>query len=206
MRPLIFATLCLVTLSCSKSEDPKAVTKPTAVTVAKPDGVSAASAKADRWLPEPGDSYQVIGHVAGIKGAVIRYDSLLIRGGDILAIEGAQWLHQQGVKTVVSVTPNTQIESYCRAVGITAISIPFEYQQMSKEQAIQFCTVIDTITTPLYIHCHSGKQRGGNLGVLWRVYRDSWKLETAMNEYAALGGKPDEDRHMLAMLSEAVKQ
>lgn len=170
------------------------------------DAITAASVDTQDWLPEPGDSYKVLGYNDGLKGVLIKYSDEMYRGGDMLSVTGAQLLKERGIKTVFSVTPSEAIRSYCQSYGFDLHEIVFDYQKMSEEQVKYFIAALDSVETPMFIHCHSGKQRGGNLGFIYRVYVESWDLDKAMNEYGALGGKVEPDTEMLTMAYKVVQE
>lgn len=199
MRILLLVSLLLL-MSCNKKEENAKESKKS------PDAVSAASVDTQEWLPIPGDSYEVLGYNDGLKGVLIKYSDEMYRGGDMLSVKGAQLIKQRGIKTVFSVTPSEAIRSYCKSYGFDLHEIVFDYQKMSEEQVKSFIAALDTVETPIYIHCHSGKQRGGNLGLIYRTYVESWSFDKAMKEYGDLGGKIEPDTEMLTMAYKVVQE
>ncbi len=205
MKQVFFALLLLL-MSCSTDEKLPIDNSPGTTPDTTSDAVTSASAKAAAWLPEPGETYTVIGAVTGIKGFVVQYNDSLYRGGDLLADAGARQLKQRGVKTVLSITPNANIDAYAAAYGLSVMKLPFDYQGLSAEDVKTFVGQLKGAEYPLYIHCHSGKQRGGNLCAIARASLEGWSLEKAMAEYGALGGKVDDDRAMLTSAIAGLKQ
>lgn len=197
MKPLLILTALLLACSCGRKSEQ--------VPKTKPDTVTAASLSTDDWLPEKGDTYEAVGYVDGIKGAIIRYGNDLYRGGDILSDAGILLLKKRGVKTVISATPNETIHSLAKAYDVAQYDFAFDYQGLTEESVKQFFTLLDTAERPLYIHCHGGKQRAGNLCMLYRGYVEGWGIEKAMKEYVQLGGKEQDDRPMLEMAFSLIK-
>lgn len=194
--------LCfLLCFSCSKKESG---TSDQQAQTSTADAVSGASVDTQEWLPEPGLEYKVLGYNPGLKGVLIQYSDDMYRGGDMLSVDGVKLLKSRGIKTVYSVTPSEAIRSYCTSYGIELQEYVFDYQGLSDQQAKQFITSLDSVEYPIYIHCHSGKQRGGNLGVLYRIFKEHWSFEKAFKEYEVLGGKPDADKEMLTRLYETL--
>lgn len=189
MKLLLLVSL-LVVLSCGKKKQEQ---------TNQTDTVTAASLSTQDWLPEEGDTYEVIGYVDGVKGVIVRYSDDLYRGGDILTDEGMLLLKKRGVKSVVSATPNETIRSLSKAYSLNQHDFYFDYQGLTEASVKSFFTLLDSVERPVYIHCHGGKQRAGNLCMLYRGYVEGWDIEKAMKEYVQLGGKEQEDRPMLEM-------
>ncbi len=192
MNNLLLVLFFFILISCAKEKEK--------VEVLEKDATTAASIDTDKWIPPQSETYQVLGYKEGIKGVVIRYSDSLYRGGDILSSKGAMYLKSLGIQTVISVTPSDQIRSLCKTFGFVNIELPFDYQKLTKTELNTFKEIIKEEETPLYIHCYSGKQRGGNLIVLYRDIVNNWKFEEAMIEYDQCGGKLHEDRNMLKEL------
>ena len=55
---------------------------------------------------------------------------------------------------------------------------------------------------PLYVHCHSGKQRAGTLLAAYRIHVQGWDFEKAKSEFILLGGKDEK----LPALMESVRK
>lgn len=192
---IVLLLLVVSLLSCRESKPGDTSSKASSA-----DAISSASVDKEEWLPEPSERYKILGYNSGLKGVLIQYSDSVYRGGDMLSVDGAKLLKSRGIQTVYSITPSEAIRSYCQSFGFDLHELVFDYQGLSDSQARQFVTSLDTVTYPIYIHCHSGKQRGGNLAVLYRVFHDNWQFESALEEYGNLGGKVDADREMLARI------
>lgn len=184
---IVLLVLILFCVSCKKEESKKE----------KVDAVSAASVDNQEWLPEAGDTYEVLGYNEGLKGVLIKYSDEMYRGGDLLSADGAKLIKSRGIRTIFSVTPSEAIRSYCAAYGMELKEIVFDYQKLGDDQVVDFINALDSVDYPIYIHCHSGKQRGGNLCAIYREYKEGWSFEKALEEYGKLGGKIDPDKEML---------
>lgn len=190
MKPILLLTALLLICSCRKKKEEPSI---------QTDTVTAASLSTQDWLPEPGETYETIGYVEGVKGAIIRYSDDLYRGGDILSDAGILLLKKRGVKSIISATPNETIRSLSKAYSLEQYDFPFDYQGLTEESVKEFYALMDIVERPVYIHCHGGKQRAGNLCMLYRGYVEKWDFDKAMKEYIQLGGKETEDREMMQM-------
>lgn len=186
MRVLL-VLLLFFCVSCKKEESKDS----------KADAVTAASVDNKEWLPEAGNTYTVLGYNEGLKGVLIKYSDEMYRGGDILSSDGAKLIKSRGIQTIFSVTPSEAIRSFCAAYDIELKEIVFDYQKLGDDQVLTFLNALDSVEYPIYIHCHSGKQRGGNLCAIYREYKEGWEFEKALDEYGKLGGKIEPDREML---------
>lgn len=183
----LLVVLLLFCVSCKKEESHQE----------KTDAVTAASVDNQDWLPEAGNTYEVLGYNDGLKGVLIKYSDDMYRGGDLLSADGAKLIKSRGIQTIFSVTPSEAIRSYCAAYGIELVEIAFDYQKLGDDQVVDFVNALDSVDYPIYIHCHSGKQRGGNLCAIYREYKEGWSFDKALEEYEKLGGKVEPDKDML---------
>lgn len=199
----IFTFIVFLTLNCDKevSSKNKQIQNSTKI-----DATSEASQKADSWLPEEDSTYKVIGYKKGLKGVTIKYSGNLYRGGNILSAEGAKILQENGIKTVISVTPDDNIKTLCNTFGFKNIDMFYDYGKLTDSITIAFLNVLDNEDSPLYIHCFSGKQRAGLLCAISRLYNDNWTFEQAEMEYGKLGGKVKEDHDLLVEAHNIIKQ
>ncbi len=186
--PLCLGVLLFFYFNCSKKKESS-------------DGVSQSSQMMNilkaKTLPPKDTVYTVIGYVSGLKGYCIKYNENLFRGGDILSDSGASSLAKTGIKTVISVTPSAFQRELARKYKLHYIEFPFEYSALTTSQLAHFLDILDNAELPLYINCHGGNQRAGNLCALYRIYKEKWSFERALIEYGKLGGKIREDFMML---------
>ncbi len=137
-------------------------------------------------LPPSGDTYKVIGFRDGIRFYVIQYNDKIYRGGDILSRAGAESLRTLGIKTIIAVTPNDQERTLAREFGFKLVEIPFGWYDMKKTHLDKFLAAVDEGPTPVYVHCLGGDLRAGILAAHYRIHRESWSVEKALDEYYRL--------------------
>jgi protein tyrosine phosphatase (PTP) superfamily phosphohydrolase (DUF442 family) len=137
-------------------------------------------------LPVAGESYKVIGYKPGIRFYVIQYNDKLYRGGDILTHQGMDALKALGIKTIVAVTPRAEEREWAKEYGMKYVEIPFGWYDMKKQDLDKFLATVDAGPTPIYVHCLGGDLRAGILAAHYLIYRESWSVEKALDEYYRL--------------------
>lgn len=194
----------ILSTNCEK-ENPEPKIKTNKATTA--DATSSASQKTDSWLPEDDSNYTVIGYKKGLKGVTVKYSNNIYRGGNILSAEGAKLLQGKGIKTVVSVTPDDNIQTLCNTFNFTNINMYYDYGKLTDSVTNAFLDILDkNETMPVYIHCFSGKQRAGLLCAIARIYKEDWTFEKAEHEYGKLGGKVKEDHELFIRAYRIIKE
>lgn len=196
---LFLILMFLIFSGCEKENTKEEIKEPVQ------DATSSATQQADQWLPEDDLTYNIVGYKKGLKGCTIEYNKTMYRGGNILSTEGAKVLQEKGIKTVISVTPDDNINTICNTFGLNQIDMYYDYGKLSDSTINSFLNVLDSAETPLYIHCFSGKQRAGLLCAISRIYKEDWSFENAELEYGKLGGKVEEDRPLLVRANEIIK-
>ena len=175
----------------------------------RPDAVTGATATyqhGETMLPPDAGDYEVIGVVDGLKKYVVEYDDRLYRGGEPCADSAAQWLRQQEIRTIISITPTEQERNLCRENGFTLVELPFQKASgLSPEDLGRYLETIRTGAGPFYVHCHGGTHRGGVLGVAYRVHIQGWPYEKPLVEHGRLGGDLLADHIMLESVRKAPK-
>jgi len=169
------------------------------------DGVSGATptyAAGDRGaLPPAWDGYEVLGVKEGIKNWVIRYDEVLIRGGEFYDDKASEALQKWGVTTIVSITPNDKEREFSRKFGFVLVEVPFEKSRGPAVSDVnRFLDTIRSGKGPFYLHCVGGTHRAGVLGVAYRVHVLGWAWERALVEFGRLGGDLKENHAMLEVI------
>lgn len=132
---------------------------------------------------------RTVGTVDGIDGTVYQYDEGLYRGGDVTGQVGMDALKELGVQTVFSVTPTDEERAFATKSGIRLVEVPFTKDGIPKSQLPTYVEQLKQAEQPLYVHCHSGKNRGGTLLAAYRVHVQGWDLEKARSEFISLGGR-----------------
>ncbi len=149
-------------------------------------------------LPPACEGYTVLGVTEGIKNWVIRYDDVLIRGGEFYNDKAADALKAWGVKTIISISPSDRERQFSQKYGFVLVELPFDKKQgPTSADMRQFLNTIKTGQGPFYVHCIGGTHRGGALGLAYRVHVLGWTWERALIEFGRLGGSLKDDHAML---------
>ncbi|HOX38828.1 MAG TPA: hypothetical protein PL033_12630 [Candidatus Brocadiia bacterium] len=171
---LVVMPACLILAGCAKS--------------GSPDAVSGATKPAQAQLPPLGDTYEILGWRDGIKGCVIKYNAMLVRGGEISSEAGIEYLSGLGVKTIISIVPSAQAKRWAEKRGMRYLELPFPKGSISDETIVKYRGFLDANSAPFYVHCHGGTQRGGILAVYYRIHKEGWDFNRAAVEFGTLGG------------------
>lgn len=178
---------------CSTEGDNKQVEIPDAITQSSED-LNRTNAS---LLPPQDSTYTVYGYVNGLKGYIVQYNKNLYRGGNLLSDSGGLLLKKHGIRTIISITPDDFQKRIARRYALTYIEFPFDYSKLPQSKLMHFLDIIKNSQGPLFIHCHGGNQRAGNLCAIYRMKVEGWPFERALIEYGKLGGKIREDYVML---------
>jgi protein tyrosine phosphatase (PTP) superfamily phosphohydrolase (DUF442 family) len=154
----------------------------------EPDATTAASPPRKLTLPQPGETYEVLGWRKGLGGFLVKYDDRVFRGGDVLDRRGAEVLKKLGIRTILSVTPDTERE-LSREYGFRLVEVPFSKKEViDPALRAKIVSVLKDGDGPIYIHCHGGTHRGGTIGMMYRLHVQGWDQKKAVDEYVRLGG------------------
>ena len=137
-------------------------------------------------LPRESDTYKIIGYRDGIRFYVMQYNERLYRGGDILSKQGMEALKALGIKTIVSVTPTDDERAWAKEYDMKYVEIPFGWFDLKKEHLDQFLAAADAGPPPIFVKCFTGDLRTGILAAHWRIHREGWTFEKAIEEYRQL--------------------
>ncbi len=69
-------------------------------------------------------------------------------------------LAARGVKTIVSVDGARPDVETARRYGMRYVHVPFGYDGVPEEAALQIASVMEQTSGPIYFHCHHGQHRG----------------------------------------------
>lgn len=69
-------------------------------------------------------------------------------------------LAARGVKTIVSVDGARPDVETARRYGMRYVHVPFGYDGVPDESALQIASAMEQTTGPIYFHCHHGQHRG----------------------------------------------
>jgi protein tyrosine/serine phosphatase len=106
---------------------------------------------------------------------------------------GYRYLREQGFKTVINLRSTKDEKKEVEAEGMTSIKIPMEAGPFGSTpptdaQLKQFFElVLDASKRPVYFHCAHGKDRTGTIAALYRIEREGWTAEEAIEEMQAFG-------------------
>ncbi|MDQ1350017.1 MAG: hypothetical protein QG657_318 [Acidobacteriota bacterium] len=162
------------------------------------DAVSQAT-KEWQWPPF-GYTYQVT-VIPGIDGYVIVYDENLYRGGD-LSPEAIGQLKNFGVKTVITIDPNPELEETVKPSGLKLVTFNWKNRRIMEQETLdQFLELIKKNKAPFYLHSKEENQASGILAAIYRIYVENWLYEKTIIEYGRIGGSlKDDDRLLRAIM------
>ncbi|OQA01341.1 MAG: hypothetical protein BWY71_00414 [Planctomycetes bacterium ADurb.Bin412] len=157
-------------------------------------------------LPPEGQTYKVVGYREGIRFYVIEYNEKMYRAGDIRSAKGAEALQQLGIKTVISASPNKNQRAWAEQCGMKFVEIPFGWYDMTSEDLHKFLQVVDASPKPICVCSRSGMLRAGILLAHYRIHREGWDVEAALEEYYKLDANYGESKKLVKVLRENAPQ
>ncbi len=132
--------------------------------------------------------YEVLGKRDGLKTWLVRYDDHFYRGGELESIDGAHSLAELGIKTVFAITSFDKERQWLENAGIHVVDLSFDKNAtLGQQQIDQMVKQLSTHPGPVYVHCVGGTQRGGVVGVIYRLSQ-GWEPDQSLLEFAYLGG------------------
>jgi protein tyrosine phosphatase (PTP) superfamily phosphohydrolase (DUF442 family) len=142
-------------------------------------------------LPFEGETYDVVGYRKGIRFYVVKYDEGLYRGGDIRSEQAAATLANEfRIKTVISVTPTEKERRFARRHNWNLVEIPFSFYDVTEHDFEAFEAAMDKYPGPYYVHCFGGEVRAASLLADYRIQKQGWSYDKAMDEYWRLRNNP----------------
>lgn len=119
---------------------------------------------------------------------------VLLRSGQPTTRQIEHMIDRYGLKTIMiarsdkssSVPEET---AFATSRGVKVISVPIVSRStIADEQVNQFFTAIDDpANRPLLVHCSAGRHRTGYLCALYRIERQGWSKERAIEEMLSFG-------------------
>jgi protein tyrosine/serine phosphatase len=105
---------------------------------------------------------------------------------------GLKNLARLGVKTIINLRMSSDAwkteEAEARANGITYTNIPMKgFGRPKPEQAARALAIIETMPSPVFIHCLHGCDRTGTIIACYRIRHDHWSIEPALLEAKRYG-------------------
>ena len=134
-------------------------------------------------LPAESENYDVVGYRDGIRFYVMKYDETLYRSGDMLSAAGADAMSQLGVKTIITTSQDPQQRAWAADRKIKYMEIPFGWNDMTEEDLHAFLRAYESSPKPVCVISRTGTIRAGIFGAWYRVRKQSWSVDQAINEY-----------------------
>lgn len=142
--------------------------------------------------------------VAGERGVPSNYGILNFGLVDERVYRGAQpdepamaRLKELGIKTIINLRmPNDVLkEEPVRALGYAMVYTNVPMTGVGKptdEQINQILSLLETLPTPIFIHCEHGCDRTGTVIACYRIKHSNWSADAALREAKAYGLSPFE--------------
>src|SRR5207244_149014 len=110
---------------------------------------------------------------------------------------GMKNLKRLGIKTVVNLRMGDDVwsaeEAQARANGITYTNVPLRgLGRPTDEQVANLLGLLDTLPSPVFVHCQHGCDRTGLIVACYRIQHDKWLNEAALDEAGHYGMSPFE--------------
>tara|TARA_R110002073_G_scaffold93036_2_gene217624 strand:- start:11 stop:604 length:594 start_codon:yes stop_codon:yes gene_type:complete len=126
----------------------------------------------------------------GLKN-VARITDKLYRGAQPTE-QGYQQLKDMGIKTVISFRRFNDSRAEVEAAGLEFVRIPIyasigSNPPTDEQLQLFFDTVLDPEKQPVFMHCKHGKDRTGMMAGLFRIERQCWTNQEAIDEMQAFG-------------------
>ncbi|MFT4843509.1 MAG: tyrosine-protein phosphatase SIW14 [Planctomycetota bacterium] len=101
-------------------------------------------------------------------------------------------LKDMGVKTVISFRRFNDSRAEVEAAGLEFVRIPIyasigSNPPTDEQLQVFFDTVLDPAKQPVFMHCKHGKDRTGMMAALFRIERQCWTNQEAVDEMQAFG-------------------
>ena len=105
---------------------------------------------------------------------------------------GIRNLARLGVKTIINLRMTNELWKTepveANANGITYTNVPLSgIGRQSDAQVTNLLTLIETLPSPVFIHCKYGCDRAGTIVACYRIRHDKWSSESALREAERYG-------------------
>src|SRR5262245_9749538 len=120
-------------------------------------------------------SHRDPGTTSSMENYGVIWDHKLTRSGMPDKRSGWSWLHEQGVRSIVTFRGEHDVD-YSRYGFDNVMSLPLSSRVYTTErQAVAFLGLVpDPSNQPVHIHCQAGKDRTGMMAALVRYAVDGW--------------------------------
>jgi protein tyrosine/serine phosphatase len=102
---------------------------------------------------------------------------------------GFRYLKDLGIRTIVSFRNDTEERALVESLGMRFVNIPVTFRvfgwgdDFDAEDVRQFFSVVDDPTTgPIFFHCKRGADRTGSFAAIYRIARQGWTEDEALQE------------------------
>jgi len=105
---------------------------------------------------------------------------------------GIQNLKRLGIKTIINLRMTGDVwkaeEAEARAGGILYTNLPMKgLGRRTHEQVAQALSLINTLPSPVFIHCEHGCDRTGTIIACYRLKHDQWSSQSSLQEARTYG-------------------
>jgi protein tyrosine/serine phosphatase len=135
------------------------------------------------------------GEVAATLPLFHRVDENYVRGSQPMR-GGISALKRLGVKTVVDLRSiydyTDEVKTVAEIAGLKYEWIPMSvWNPPTDDEAKKFVSIVsDTANGPFFVFCADGLNRTGEMTAIYRVARNNWSVEKALDEADELGFSP----------------
>ncbi len=110
----------------------------------------------------------------------------LYRGAQPDAL-GIRDLKKLGIKTIINLRKTKEVwkaeETEANANGIIYTNVPMkDFGRPTPEQVAKVLALIETLPSPVFVHCKRGCDRTGTIIACYRIKHDHWSSESALQE------------------------
>jgi tyrosine-protein phosphatase SIW14 len=106
--------------------------------------------------------------------------------------DGFRALRDMGVKTIVDLRGKHDDAKDAEPLGLSVVRIPMSsFPSIDPPTDAEIRSFLDVASDParrpVFVHCAEGKDRTGVMCALWRIERDGWTPERALEEMRSFG-------------------
>lgn len=123
----------------------------------------------------------------------LQLDRNVYRGGQPDA-DGFTYLRDLGIRTVISFRNDASERAAVEALGMRFVSIPVTFRafgwgdDFDPADVQAFFAALDAPEAgPVFFHCRRGADRTGSFAAIYRIARQGWDIEKALDEASEIG-------------------